>query len=367
VRAGEGAEPAPTPYPCRVLRIGPLQIPEPALLAPMAGLTDFVFRRVCREQGCGLVYTELIQAENLLAGLHRARRQAETDAEGRPVAVQLYHGDPDVLAEAARWVEEHIDCDVIDLNMGCPVPRVVSKGAGAALMRDPARVERLVRAVTNATALPVTAKIRAGWDEGERNAVAVARAIEAGGGQAIAVHARTRSQGHEGPVDRELLAEVKQAVSVPVIGNGGIRTPEDAIAMRDACGVDAVMVGRASIGHPWIFGAIGEAWAGRAPSPPTPEQRIALVERHLAACIAANQRRARRTRDEKSAIGRAVHWIRGHAVGYLTGAPGGRDAIRQLNDLHTPEAFLSAVREAWLPLAATASGPTRTDPAPGDE
>ena len=349
-----------------MLRIGPLQIDQPALLAPMAGLTDLVFRRICREQGCGLVYTELIEASNLLRGLHRARRQAETEPAGRPVAVQLYHDAPDTLAEGARWVEENVDCDVLDLNMGCPVPRVVSRGAGAALMRDPQRVERLVRAVVDATSLPVTAKIRAGWDEGERNAVDVAQAIESGGGQAIAVHARTRVQGHEGPVDRRLLAEVKESVSVPVIGNGGILTAEHALAMRDSCGVDAVMVGRASIGNPWIFGAIDEAWSGRTPCSPTPEQRVALVERHLAACIAANQRRARRARDRERAVARAVRWIRGHAVGYLRGAPGGAAAVRQLNDLNSPAAFLSAVRQAWLPPDQPPSGPTRRELAPGE-
>lgn len=357
---GVGAHGAWTSYPAAVLRIGPLQIPEPALLAPMAGLTDSVFRQLCREHGCGLVYTELIGADHLVRDTHRSRQQAETSAGGRPVAVQLYHGEAEVLAEGARWVTENVACDLVDLNMGCPVPRVVSKGAGAALMRDPARVERLVAAVVAATTLPVTAKIRAGWDEGERNAVDVARAIEAGGGQAVAVHARTRLQRHEGPVDCRLLAEVKAAVGIPVIGNGGILSAADAVAMRDQCGVDGVMVGRGCIGNPWIFGAAGRAWAGRPAGEPTPDERIQTIDRHLAAIIAAFQRRARRVRDVEAAIPRAVRWIRGHMVGYLRGAPGGPAAVRQLNDLNTPEELLNAVRKAWLPHSTGFAGPTRT-------
>jgi len=344
-----------------VLRIGPLEIPEPALLAPMAGLTDVVFRQLCREHGCGLVYTELISADHLVRNTHRSRQQAETSAAGRPAAVQLFSGDAEVLAEAARWVTAHVACDLLDVNMGCPVARVVSKGAGAALMRDPRRVERLVAAVVEATRLPVTAKIRAGWDEGERNAVEVARAVEAGGGRAVAVHARTRVQRHEGPVDRALLAEVKEAVSIPVIGNGGILGPEDALLMRSQCGVDAVMVGRGSIGNPWIFGAVDAAWGGRPVTPPTPEQRLATIERHLGAIIATFQRRARRLRDREAAIPRAVRWIRGHMTGYLREAPGGPQVIRQLNDLDTPEALLSAVRRAWLPRSDDEAGPTLED------
>ena len=178
-------------------------------------------------------------------------------------------------AEAARWVTEHVPCDLIDLNMGCPVPRVVTRGAGAALMRDPSLVERLVGAVVNATSLPVTAKTRSGWAEGERNAVDVARAVEAAGGVAIAVHARTRSQRHEGPVDWPLLASVREAVSIPVIGNGGIVNAEGALAMRSATGVDAVMIGRGALGNPWIFRSIERAWRGEPDAPPTLDERIA--------------------------------------------------------------------------------------------
>ncbi|HCP45315.1 MAG TPA: tRNA dihydrouridine synthase DusB, partial [Deltaproteobacteria bacterium] len=233
--------------------IGPISVARVAVLAPMAGITDHNFRFLCREQRCGMVYTELVNADCLLRGLQRSFRLVETQPGERPVGVQLYGWDPQPLAEAAAWVEEHIDCDLIDLNMGCPVPKVVSRGAGAALMRDPQRVERLVRAVVDAVELPVTAKTRSGWTENEINAVDVALAVEAGGGQCIAVHGRTRAQRHEGPVNWPLLAEIKRAVDIPVIGNGGILEASHAITMREQSGVDAVMVGRGAIGNPWIF------------------------------------------------------------------------------------------------------------------
>ena len=179
-----------------------------AVLAPMAGMTDLPFRLLCREQNCGLVYTELVHADTLLAGVNKSLQLAETWPEERPVGVQLYHHDPAVLAEAARHVAEHVDCDLIDLNMGCPVPKIVSRGAGAALMKQPRLVEALVRSVVDAvegTGIPVTAKTRSGWDADSINAVEVAKAIEGGGGQVVAVHARTRAQRHEGPVDWDLL------------------------------------------------------------------------------------------------------------------------------------------------------------------
>jgi len=325
----------------------------------MAGMTDVVFRSFCREQGCSLVYTELVKADLLARGDRRSLRLAETHADERPVGVQLYHHDPDTLAAGARYVSEHIQCDLIDLNMGCPVPKIVSKGAGAALMRDPGLVERLVRAVVDATHLPVTAKTRSGWDEWERNAVDVARAVENGGGQAIAVHARTRAQRHEGPVDFPLLAEVVQAVSIPVIGNGGVLGPQGALDMRAQTGVDAVMVGRGALGNPWIFAAIEAAWLDRPWSPPSLDERLGLIRRHLEAARDANVRWAARQRDADDAEIRAARYVRGHLVGYVRGAPGERSFLRQLNELSRIDDVLQAVRQAWsVPPAGDRDGPT---------
>ena len=330
------------------LQIAHLFIPNIAVLAPMAGLTDISFRALCREQGCGLVYTELVNAEMLLQGSRRSMQNIETGPSERPVGVQLYGPDPSVLAEAARWVEEHIPCDLIDLNMGCPVPKIVSRGAGAALMRDPRLVERLVRAVVDAVSLPVTAKTRSGWDETELNAVEVGKAVEAAGGVALAVHARTRAQRHEGPVDWDLLAEIKRTLSIPVIGNGGIDGAEAALAMRSATGVDAVMVGRGAIGNPFVFRAIDDAWHGRAARPPSDAERRAMIVRHLDTTFDAFARWAKRAREVDEAEQRAMSYVRGHLVGYIAGSPGASEFRRRLNHLASRQEVMDAVDACFL-------------------
>jgi nifR3 family TIM-barrel protein len=330
------------------MKIGALEIAAGAVLAPMAGFTDLGFRLLCKEQGCGLVYTELVSASCLLRGVHRSIRLVETHPQERPVGVQLYGADLEQLAEAARWVEENVPCDLIDLNMGCPVARIVSRGEGAALMRDPRLVEQLVRAVTGAVSLPVTAKIRAGWTDGEINAVEVSRAIEAGGCSAVAVHARTRSQKHEGRVDFALLAAIKSAVGIPVLGNGGIRSGEDAVRMREETGVDAVMVARGALGNPWIFNNISRLWQGLQPRHPSDAERLAMLERHLRSSVQASHQWARTQRERQTAEGRAVAAMRGHLLHYVMASPGADTFRRKLNDLHTVEDALAAARTAFL-------------------
>jgi len=342
-----------------LLSLGPVELSSVAVLAPMAGMTDVVFRLFCKEQRCGLVYTELVKADLLVRGDRRSLRLAETIPEEHPVGVQLYHHEPAVLAEAAAWVTEHIDCDLIDVNMGCPVPRIVSRGEGAALMRDPNLVERLVRAVVDSTHLPVTAKTRSGWDDGDLNAAEVARAVEAAGGVALAVHARTRAQRHEGPVDWKLLGRVVEAVDIPVIGNGGITEPGQALAMREQTGVVAVMVGRGALGNPWIFGAIDDAWNGRPWSPPTLQERLALVRRHLEVAHESNLKWARKGKHKLDAEVRAARWVRGHLVGYVRGAPGEQVFLRRLNSMNHIDEIVAAVAEAWAPdPTARPAGPT---------
>jgi len=345
------------------MKIGHITIPEVAVLAPMAGFTDLNFRLLCKEQGCGLVYTELVSADCLLRGVRGSMRLVETDPRERPIGVQLYGADIDKLAEAARWVEEHVPCDLIDLNMGCPVTRIVSRGEGAALMRDPRLVERLVRAVSDAVSLPVTAKIRAGWKDGEINAVEVSRAIESGGSQAVAVHARTRAQKHEGTVDFSLLAAIKDAVSIPVLGNGGIRSAGDALAMREETGVDAVMVARGALGNPWIFRQIADAWEGLPTITPTDEERLTMLERHLRGSVLTSMQWSHRAKLRASAEGRAVSGMRGHLLQYVSSTPGAHAFRQSLNDLHTVDHALAAARAALLngrddPLHLPRSAPT---------
>jgi tRNA-dihydrouridine synthase len=210
----------------------------------------------------------------------------------------------------------------------------------------------------DAVALPVTAKTRSGWDASDINAVTVAQAVEAGGGAAIAVHARTRAQRHEGPVDWDLLAEVKQAVSIPTLGNGGVEGPSDAIAMRDATGVDAVMVGRGALGNPWVFDAIAAEWDGRETRPPSVDQRLVVIERHLRGTVEANLRWAARPGELKSAEAAAMRYVRGHLLRYVADAPGQASFKQRMPQLLGVDDVLEAVREAWLTTAVEKQGPT---------
>ncbi len=336
------------------MKLGSLSIPEVAILAPMAGITDLNFRLLCREHRCGLVYTELVSASTLLAGLRRSLQLVETTEVERPVGVQLFGPEPGPLAEAARWVVDNVPCDLIDLNMGCPVAKVVSRGAGAALMRDPELVGRLVEAVVEAVDVPVTAKTRSGWNDAEINAVDVAQAVEGAGGCAIAVHARTRAQRHEGPVDQDLLGRIKDSVGIPVIGNGGIRDAAGALRMRERTGVDAVMVGRGAIGNPWIFEQIDDAWHGRLVRRPSWEERRATVHRHLDGAIGSFGRWSRKRKERAGAEERAMRFVRGHLVRYTAGLPGGDAFKRRVNTLNSREAVVAALDEVLGPAAAAA-------------
>jgi tRNA-dihydrouridine synthase B len=310
----------------------------------MAGLTDCSFRMLCAELGAALTYTELVLSTSVLAGTGaRLWRLLELDPMEDPVAVQLGGEDPAQLADAARKVEEDIAPQLIDLNMGCPVPKVVSKGAGAALMRRPRHVEALVRATVDAVSVPVTAKIRAGWSDARINAVDVAQAIEAGGGRAVAVHARTRSQRHDGPVHLELLAQVRAAVSIPVIGNGGIRTADDALRMQQSTGVDAVMVARGAIGNPWIFSEIDARIHGRSWSrPPWPEQRD-VIRRHLERAVHSFEASG------GDAEPKACRFLRGHLIEYARALPRFGSFRQSLSKLDSCAQVMAALDAAARP------------------
>lgn len=316
------------------LRIAQLEIDGQGVLAPMAGYTDRGFRLLCAEQGAALVFTEMISAEGLLRNVPTTLRMMRIDDGERPVGLQLYGPDPQRVAEAAVVAEELVSPDLIDLNMGCPARKVVRKGSGVALMRDPPRAEEMVRAVTAAVSCPVTVKMRSGWSADEVNAVELAKRFEGSGCAALCVHARTRSQVHSGKVDLDLLAEVRSAVGVPVIGNGGVNSAEQATRMMDATGVEAVMVGRAAIGNPWIFREIAQGSGYEVP----PEQIVSAVARHLDTLIEANVL-AKRDRPEERACSR----IRGHLVRYTSGRPGSGTFRRSLSQLGDRETLMWAL------------------------
>lgn len=243
--------------------IGNVRLANPFLLAPLAGVTDAPFRRICGEMGAGLVYSEMVSAKGLWYKDKNTDRLLEILDGEAPVAYQIFGHEPEIMAEAVHMLNErkHV---LLDINMGCPVPKIVRNGEGSALMRDPDLAQRVVEAAVSASTKPVTVKIRAGWNDAEKNAVEVARAIEAGGASAVAVHGRTREQFYSGNADWKIIAAVKDAVRIPVIGNGDVSDLTAAYRMMQETGCDFVMIGRGALGNPWIFESLARAWTAGA-------------------------------------------------------------------------------------------------------
>lgn len=318
--------------------IGQLTIDGPAVLAPLAGFSDVAFRPLCREQGAAVVFTEMVSAEGLLRGVRSTTDLMTVDESERPLGLQLYGADPERLGQAAALAWEMARPDLIDLNMGCPARKVIRKGAGVALMNDPPRAIRVVEAVRRAVPCPVSVKLRSGWSADRVNAVELAPLLQRAGCDALVVHGRIRTQGHSGAVDHDLIARVRDAVTIPVIGNGGVTDGASARAMMDAAGVEAVMVGRGAIGNPWVFRIIGDELSGRPLRPVSARELRAAVERHLDGLIAL--RRAARMVDAEA---RACSRFRGHLVRYVSGRRGSTAFRRRLMELVTRDAVLRAV------------------------
>ncbi|HOV26249.1 MAG TPA: tRNA dihydrouridine synthase DusB [Pseudobacteroides sp.] len=250
-------------------------------LAPMAGVTDMPFRVLCREQGCGLVYTEMVSAKGMHYNDIKSKALTAIAEEEKPAAVQIFGSDPDILAGIAEQLNNSDAC-LIDINMGCPAPKITKNGEGSALMKRPELVGEIVKAVSSASRKPVTVKIRKGWDDSSINAVEIAEIAEKNGAKAIAVHGRTREQYYSGKADWEIIKNVKKSVGIPVIGNGDIVTPEDAERMFEETGCDAIMVGRGAQGNPWIFNKILHYFkTGNILPDPTPEEKIKMIIRHM--------------------------------------------------------------------------------------
>jgi nifR3 family TIM-barrel protein len=266
------------------MKIGSVELDNNLVLAPLAGITDLPFRLLMKESGCGLVYSEMISANGLVYGSAKTRKMLDSRPAEKPVAVQIFGSDPAVMAEAARIVAAS-GADILDINFGCSVRKIVKTGAGAALMREPEKAAALLAAVRSAVSLPVTIKIRSGWDRSGSQALHIARIAEHTGVDAIAVHPRSATQGFRGSADWTIIRSVKQSVSIPVIGNGDVVHASDALQMEARTGCDAVMIGRSAIGRPWLFTRILALKAGRRPPPVSLDDRFDVIRRYLDAAV----------------------------------------------------------------------------------
>lgn len=293
-----------------MMQIGNVTLSNNVFLAPMAGVTDMTFRILCKRQGCGLTYTEMVSAKGLYYNNENTEVLLDISEEEKPAAAQVFGSEPEVVAMAAKGAMLR-GAAIVDINMGCPTPKIVRNGDGSALMRKPELVREIIRYTVKSVSVPVTVKIRKGWDEESVNAVEIASAAAEEGAAAVAIHGRTREQFYSGTADWSIIKQVKREISIPVIGNGDIQTPQDAKRMLEETGCDAVMIGRGAQGNPWIFGRTAEYLrSGNLLPEPAFEDRIEMIIMHLNMV----------TELKGETVG--VKEMRKHAAWYLKGMPG---------------------------------------------
>lgn len=313
-----------------MLKIGNIEMKNQVVLAPMAGICNSAFRLTVKEFGAGLVCAEMVSDKGIVFQNEKTMNMLYMDEREKPLSLQIFGGEKESLVQAASFVDKNTNADIIDINMGCPVPKITKCDAGAKWLLDPNKIYEMVAAVTDAVDKPVTVKMRMGWDEDHIYAVENARAVERAGGQAVALHGRTRVQMYEGTANWDIIKEVKQSVNIPVIGNGDVQTPQDAKRMLEETGVDGVMIGRAALGNPWmIYRTVKYLETGELIEEPGAREKIDVCLLHLDRLIALKNENI------------AVREMRKHAAWYLKGIRGNALVRKEVNLCETREQLVS--------------------------
>lgn len=327
-----------------MLKIGNIELKNQVVLAPMAGVCNSAFRLTVKEFGAGLVCAEMVSDKGIVLKNEKTMNLLYIDEREKPLSLQIFGGEKKTLVEAAQFVDKNTNADIIDINMGCPVPKITKNDAGAKWLLDPDKIYEMVSAVVDAVEKPVTVKMRIGWDDQHIFAVKNAQAVERAGGQAVALHGRTRVQMYEGKANWDIIKEVKQNINIPLIGNGDVQTPQDAKRMLDETGCDGVMIGRAALGNPWmIYRTVQFLESGKLMSEPSVREKIDVCILHLDRLIALKTEYV------------AVREMRKHAAWYLKGIKGNAKVRNEINECNTRDHLVNLLNDMVTEVEAIES------------